>query len=139
MNEDLAPYFGVDEDEGVLVLNVDDDSVAEEMGIKSGDVITEVEGEEIRGAEDIREALEDVEDGDKVAVHVIRDKKKLTLEGEMKLGENAFKFDKWHWSGRGHSVPRVYIDAQDDFREELDELKKELEELRKELEESKKG
>jgi len=47
LNEDLAPYFGVKEGEGVLVLDVTQGSVGEKMGIKAGDVITKVSGEKI--------------------------------------------------------------------------------------------
>jgi S1-C subfamily serine protease len=38
LNDDLAPYFKTRPGEGVLVLEVNEESVAEEAGVKSGDV-----------------------------------------------------------------------------------------------------
>ena len=42
MTEGLREYFKVDEDEGVLIVNIVEDSPAEKAGFKSGDVITKV-------------------------------------------------------------------------------------------------
>lgn len=72
MNPELAAYFKVDPEAGVLVLSVEEESPAEKAGIKSGDVITGVNGKNVAGAGDIREILSDLEAGDEVTVAIVR-------------------------------------------------------------------
>ena len=136
MNDDLAEYFGVDPDEGLLVLSVSEESMAEEMGIKSGDVITEVAGEQIDSAGDIRRALHEVEEGEAFEVTVVRQKKSMTLEGEMHEDRTSDRVrNAFRWQGS----PRMHIDHDHDeaeIRKELDELRDEIEELKKELKKS---
>ncbi len=137
VNEDLGSYFGVDEGEGVLVLDVHDESTAEALGVKAGDVIVEVEGNEIHSAKDVRESLSELEEGDKVNVTVVRKKRKVELEGELKEGSQA----RWHYKFKGHkphtrSFRIPHIEYDDDLRKDVDELRKEIEELKKELKKS---
>lgn len=133
MDEDLASYFGVKEGEGVLVLGIDEDSSAEGAGIKSGDVIVEVEGDKIESAGDIREALEDKEKGDEFTVTVVRKKKRQELNGTIKEGGL-----RWYQSHARRGAPDVqfYRQHSDELRKELDELRKEVDELKKELKKS---
>jgi S1-C subfamily serine protease len=136
LDQDLAPYFGVKEGEGVLVLGVDDESTAEALGIKSGDVIVQVEGKDVHTARDVRDALDGVNEGDKVSVKVIRSKKTMELAGELKESNFA-------WFGRGpQGAPGIeaYRDAvrrsqpDRELRKELDQLREEIDNLRKEIE-----
>lgn len=138
MNEDLADYFGVDEGEGVLVLSVDDESAAGEAGMKAGDVIVSIQGEDVNSAGDIREAISDLDDGDTAEIKLIRKKKEMTLEAEIKEGPAMWdrSMNFWRGHGRSHPAPSVRI-YQDDLREEVDKLREEIDELRKELRESK--
>jgi len=139
INSDLAPYFGVQPDEGVLILRVDDDTMAEKMGLKAGDVIKEINGKSIDSAGDIRNALEDVDVGDEVQVTVVRNKETQTLKGEMQENEsyrnlrNAFR-----WYGRGdapHAPHMVMPRMQDneELRKEIDQLREELDQLKQEM------
>lgn len=43
----------VSTDDGIMVLQVNRDSVAEKMGIKSGDIITEINGESLKGSHEV--------------------------------------------------------------------------------------
>ena len=83
LNEDLAGYFGRKEDEGALVLSVDEDSPAEEAGIKAGDVVIKIDNEEIWRPEDVTDVLADHEQGDKVNVTVIRQKQTQVIPVEL--------------------------------------------------------
>jgi serine protease Do len=133
LNGDLAPYFGVDEGEGMLVLGVDEESTANEMGIKSGDVIVGVAGKEIESVDDIHKAMGELEEGEEFEVTVIRKKKHTTLKGEAKEGAGAYWFNS-----RSFNMPRVQMHrVDDDLRKEIDELREEIEELRQELKKSK--
>lgn len=133
INSDLGSYFGVKEGEGVLVLDVDDASTAESIGVKSGDVITEVQGESVESASDIRASLSDIDAGDEVHVTVVRNKKKVELKGEMQEGN----YQAWQhgWGRRAPNPPSFVPEYDKELRKELDELRKEIQELKKELKE----
>ena len=83
MAPDLAEYFGVKEDEGVLILSVEEDSPAEKAGIKAGDVVVAIEDEEVGDSEDLREILYDFEEGDEVTLTLMRQKKRMTVKAEL--------------------------------------------------------
>lgn len=135
LNSDLAPYFGVDEGEGILVLDVGDESTAEEAGVKAGDVIVDIEGNDIRSVGDIHGAISEMDSGDEFEMTVVRKKKKVKLEGEMSESSRAFFGDAAFM--RGSAPGRVEIMHRDDLRKEMKQLRKELDELKKELKKSK--
>jgi len=112
LNDDLARYFKVEAGSGVLVLEVNEDSPADEAGIKAGDVITKVDETAVRDTEDLIETLADYEEGDKVSVELVRSGKNEKVEVELEsAGEvgwqhiaprierfkmKPFKGDRWH-------------------------------------------
>ena len=49
MNDDLAAYFKVESDAGLLIVEVEEESPAAEAGLKSGDVLAEIAGEKTTG------------------------------------------------------------------------------------------
>jgi serine protease Do len=149
LNDDLAGYFKAKAGEGVLVLNVNEESVAQEAGVKAGDVIVRVGDEEVSSVDELRESVEDYEEGDEFPIHIVRKGKKKTLTATMDDSGDAFYWSETPhaWSYRQHipkmrkfhvDVPRMDFDIDDDLREELEEMKKELNEMRKELKELKK-
>ena len=83
LNDDLAGYFGVKAEEGVLVLEVVEDSPAEGAGIKAGDVIVSIGGEEVGEAQDIQKVLHDYDPGEEVEVVVMRHKKRQSFKVEL--------------------------------------------------------
>ena len=83
MSDDLRRYFGAAKDTGLLVDKVLPDTPAAMAGLKSGDVITAVEGNRIAEAMDIFHALGNAQKGDTVSVEIIRDKKKRTLNATL--------------------------------------------------------
>ena len=103
LTKQLGEYFGVAEGRGLLINNVRENSPAAKAGLKAGDVITEVEGKEIKGNTDFVRALNEKKEGD-VSLTIIRDRSRQTVrvtpetvKGEMfnfgeyfeKLGENS--------------------------------------------------
>lgn len=119
LNNDLADYFDVDENEGVLVLSVMEDSPADEAGLKAGDVIVKVDEEKIRGETDLLDILADKEPGDEVEIVVKRKGREMTLKAEL---ERTYR----------HSSFRFNFDNDDmlqwkhEMNEWQDELKHEL-------------
>lgn len=66
-------------DGGLLVKKVDPGSPAAEAGIKPGDVITKINGEQLKSGSDLTGATM-AEKGKKQSVELIRDKKPMTVQ-----------------------------------------------------------
>jgi serine protease Do len=85
--EDLSgqfgAYFGAPDGEGVLVREVNSGSPAEKAGVKSGDVITSLNGERIRSLGDLREKLAGKRDEKIVKLGVLRNKSEVSITVEM--------------------------------------------------------
>jgi serine protease Do len=56
----------VEEGKGVKVKEVDEDTPASKAGFKEGDIITEVNGKQVEGVDDLRSEIKDVKEGDTV-------------------------------------------------------------------------
>lgn len=80
----LARYFGLEGERGVLVVEVAEDGPAARAGVKAGDVIVGFDGKPVEGGSDLRAALRDTEAGQEAAVKVWRGGKPLELK--VKLG-----------------------------------------------------
>jgi membrane-associated protease RseP (regulator of RpoE activity) len=78
LTKQLAEYFGIADDKGVLVTSVLDDGPAAKAGLKAGDVITAIDGEKIEGAGDLARGINKKKDGD-VTLTVIRNKNQRTI------------------------------------------------------------
>jgi serine protease Do len=80
LSDQLASYFGVKE--GVLVSDVDEGSPADKAGVKAGDVITAVNGQQVTEPEQLRRELAKADEGKATDLSVMREKKALTLKVE---------------------------------------------------------
>ncbi|MFZ1947263.1 MAG: PDZ domain-containing protein [bacterium] len=87
ISADLGSYFGVGEDEGALVVGVEDDSPAEEAGLLAGDVITKIDGESICCPPPLAKAVRSHEPGDKVELTLKR--KGETRRLDVTVGEGS--------------------------------------------------
>lgn len=83
LDEDLASYFNVKLDEGVLVLKVMEDSPAEKAGLKSGDIIVEIDGETMNEASNVSEIIGEKDPEETVKITVLRHQKKMTLNATL--------------------------------------------------------
>ena len=129
LDKDLASYFHVDAGEGVLVLSVEDETTAQEMGVKAGDVIVKLGDEEIRSVETLQENVGKLEKDEEFQLTVVRKRKRTTLSGKMKEGTGLYSFNG---PGRMYAPMKIHVD-RDELREEMKELRKEIEKLKKEL------
>jgi serine protease Do len=88
MTDQLAQYFGASEG-GALVTSVEKDSVAEKAGLRAGDVITSINGDRTRDADQVVDAIRATREGD-VTIGYLRDKKagttKATIEPRSQSG-----------------------------------------------------
>ncbi|MGB8474598.1 MAG: PDZ domain-containing protein [Candidatus Acidiferrum sp.] len=79
----LGAYFGAPDGEGVLVRDVNAGSAAEKAGVKSGDVITSLDGERIRSLGDLREQLAAKREDKTVKLGVLRNKSEISITVEL--------------------------------------------------------
>ncbi len=78
LTKQLAEYFGIANGRGVLVTAVTDDGPAAKAGVKAGDVITAIDGEEIDSPGDVSRVISRKKEGD-VTLTVIRNKSQQTI------------------------------------------------------------
>jgi serine protease Do len=70
----------VEEGKGVKVNEVDEESPASKSGFKEGDVITQVNGKEIEGVDDLKKQIADLKEGDSIKVSFNREGKSQTAD-----------------------------------------------------------
>ena len=150
--DELAAYFGAKKGDGLLVLSVEENSVADKAGVKPGDIIREVAGEKIADVDDLRAAIRDYEEGDPFDITVQRQGKPKELKATMDDQGHEYSFSvpepgAFRWKGtpppkpwREHRMENeLRRDLDRELRRELDDLKQEIKELKEELEERKDG
>jgi serine protease Do len=142
ITDGLGSYFNAKPGDGVLVLDVDDKSVAATAGVQAGDVVQKINDQKIGDVDDLRESISDFDEGDEFTITVLRHGKTQPLKATMDdqsdqqfswvFDGRAPRADRMHRMGRVHSfsVPGPDREA---LREELDELREELNQLKKEL------
>jgi serine protease Do len=74
MDDDLAKAFGLDHPQGALVEQVEPGGPAERAGLKSGDLIVAVDGQNIGHSEDLPRTVAPHKPGSHVKVTVLRDR-----------------------------------------------------------------
>ena len=82
---EIAKQFNLTEAKGVLVGDVIKNSPAEEVGIKTGDIIMKVNDEEVNSPEELQDKIRDVEIGKNADIEVMRDGK--TIDFIVKIAE----------------------------------------------------
>jgi serine protease Do/serine protease DegQ len=72
---DIAQLYGLGDTQGALVSQVVEGSPADKAGIKTGDVITSVNGQNVKSNSELRNAVGMLRVGDKVDINLLRDGK----------------------------------------------------------------
>ena len=78
VSEELAKKY--DTPVGIYVDSAEEGTPAQEAGIKKGDIITEIEGNEVSTVEELNEIKNTYEVGDKVKLKIYRDKDYIDIE-----------------------------------------------------------
>jgi S1-C subfamily serine protease len=81
----IAQELGIKVDSGALVADVTAGSGAEVAGLRNGDVITSIDGKEVKAAEDVTSAVNTHKPGDEIKVTYRRGEE--TTDATVKLGE----------------------------------------------------
>jgi hypothetical protein len=103
LTPELRAHFGVDEDEGVMVAKVVDDSAAFRAGLAAGDIITSVEGESVSSSMDLTHAIRSREEGEAVSLEIWRDGSFSTITATL---------DEHEMPHMAHKA--MFIDCDDD-------------------------
>ncbi|MFC1475522.1 PDZ domain-containing protein [Candidatus Zixiibacteriota bacterium] len=139
LNEQLGEYFGVADGEGALVEKVLEDSPAEDAGIKAGDVIVKIDGEDVGDVDDVVDEIRNFDEGDEVEITVIRNgaekKFAVTIEEDEFDSKRRIIVDKYRRPTRSYQTLDWHDDAEDTYDEVREELREAMEELRQEMEE----
>ncbi|MGZ5217936.1 MAG: Do family serine endopeptidase, partial [Caldimonas sp.] len=91
LNQSLADSFGMKRVEGALVSNVAPGSAAAEAGLKSGDVITEVNGEPVLRSGGLSSLIGMAAPGERVKLKIWRDHAERTIEAKLGGADDAEK------------------------------------------------
>ncbi len=150
----LLAYFGAEDGHGALIKEVVEDTPAEKAGLKAGDVIVKVAGEEIESLADVQDAVRETDEGETIELTVLRGKREKSFIVTVEERESSFfdrpLFDRSFGShNRPHlqlqNLPRMrglsrgnigrgslYFDL-DDYESEMEQLRSQMRELRREL------
>ena len=90
LTKQLAEYFGVEQNKGLLISSVRENSPAARAGLKAGDVIVEIDGKEMKGEIDLFRAINDKQEGD-VSLTIIRDKNRQTIMVTPEISKEEFR------------------------------------------------
>jgi serine protease Do len=111
LTRELAPGFDLNEDQrGTLILEVVEDSPADNAGLMPGDIITHLDGREMETFRELRFAIADVRPGTGITLTVLRDGEKMEIDatvgsrdGEPLAGDAADNADEGALVGVGVS------------------------------------
>jgi serine protease Do len=79
----FAETYNVPVEKGAVIANVSPDSPAEKAGIRRGDAIVAIDGQEIKSSQDVVLYIRNRFSGDEVSVEIYRDSKKQSIKVEL--------------------------------------------------------
>ncbi|MFW6129365.1 MAG: PDZ domain-containing protein [Candidatus Aminicenantaceae bacterium] len=136
----LGIYIGKNEDDQVEIRDVEENSPADEAGLKKGDVVLEFEGKTINSTEMLAHEIRMRKPGDKVNIRIKRNDKEMNVM--VKLGEYSkkdsfkelelkfpefFSPEKFDWRfDQPHSLKRYFSKSRNYIGVYLKELNREL-------------
>lgn len=124
LGPELADYFAVEPDQGVLVVEVAPDSPAAKAGLKPGDVIVALNSDPVANPRALLAQLDERKPGDQVTIGVLRHGKSVSLTATLDqapLGDRMRRVMRL--------APRDVDPMINDLRQRLEILERKLDEL----------
>jgi S1-C subfamily serine protease len=115
---------------GVRIEDVDQDGPAAKAGLRDGDIVVDVDGDRVRSARQFARLIQETPEGRSVALGIVRDGKRQTVNVTPESGSFTFSFDADRF---GRDVARSFRDLEPKLRE-IEPRLKELEPHLRELE-----
>jgi len=109
LTPDLRKHFSVAADRGVLIAKVEQGSPADKAGLKVGDILIAVNGQDVKQASDVLDALANTQEGQTIKLNVVRDKKQITTRATMKAAGPTTSELEWM-----HGMPWFGTDTDQD-------------------------
>lgn len=98
LSPELAEYYSIESEKGVLVTQIYKGDPAERAGIRANDIITEVDGEKVSSSRELSRKIANLVVGDQVPITIVRNGKEETIsvrlarrvdsDSQVKLGGN---------------------------------------------------
>ena len=83
MNDDLADSLGVTRNRGEIVQSVQDDSAAANAGLRAGDIITRVNGQEVTSDQTVSFLVANIAPGEVIPIEVLRDGQRVSVNATL--------------------------------------------------------
>ncbi|RMG56838.1 MAG: DegQ family serine endoprotease [Gammaproteobacteria bacterium] len=87
LTPELAGAFGIERDAGAVIAQVERPSPAERAGIRAGDVVTRVNGRQVRGASDMRNVIGLLRVGSEVELELLRNGRPMKVSVRIEAPE----------------------------------------------------
>ena len=113
LDQTLAEGFGMENPQGALVAEVEDNSPAAKAGIESGDVILQYNGKTVSKSADLPALVASTPIGEKVEIKLLRDGKEETVKAEIGNLNDISGDGKAGASSRGLSLEALDSDDRE--------------------------
>ena len=103
VDTEKAQALKLKEVRGALITLIDHDAPAGQIGLKVNDVVLQLNGQNVEGAEQLRKMLKEIPPGRKVSIEISRDGNIQTLAVEL-ADRQVLGHDVWNKIGNGGDV-----------------------------------
>src|ERR1039457_2809615 len=103
LDQEKAQTLKLKEVRGAVITLIDHDAPAGQIGLKVNDVVIQLNGQNVEGAEQLRRMLKEIPPGRKVSIEISRDGNVQTLAVEL-VDRKALGHDVWNKIGNGEDV-----------------------------------
>ena len=137
IDRDLQRARDLPTSDGALVNRVEEGSPADEAGIKRGDVIVRLGGEEIDDSAELVREMRDTKPGSTVKIAAIREGARHNFEVKLGTRPRERFGDVMRWQGRAmddlpERMERIRVN-RNEARRQLEELEREVQSLQEEV------
>lgn len=103
LDTEKAQALKLKEVRGAVITSIDHDAPAGKVGLKINDVVVQMNGQAVEGAEQLRRMLREIPVGRKVTLGISRDGSLSSLTVEL-ADRRKIEADAWHWVNDGGAL-----------------------------------